>query len=124
MQPSYNQWGPSDDKGIPSLSHNKWLIATWFGHKHFAAYHQRFSYEEEDDWRCFFRRYRAPLHLFWCKNARVNRALLCWEKTKRALSAEEILSTIEGTAAFAKWAPEIGLINWRFGARKQGGRDL
>ena len=40
-----------------------WLIAARSGHGHFAAYHQRFSHEEEEeDWRCPFGKYRAPLH--------------------------------------------------------------
>ena len=79
-----------------------WLIAARSGHGHFAAYHQRFSHEEEEDWRCSCRNYRTPLHPFRCINARAHRALLLLEKAKRALSTEEILSTLEGAAAFAK----------------------
>ena len=100
-----------------------WLTAARSEHGHFAAYHQRFSHEEEEDWRCFCGRYRPPLHPFGCTNARAHRALLWSEKTKRALSAKEILSTIEGAAAFAKWTLETGLFNLRFGVREQGGAD-
>ena len=93
------------------------------GRGYFAAYHQRFSHEEEDDWRCSCGKYRAPLHPFGCTNARVHRALLWSEKTKRALSTEEILSTLEGAAAFAKWALETGLFSRRFGVRERGEQD-
>ena len=41
-----------------------WLIAAWSGHGHFAAYHQRFSHEEDEDWQCTFGKYRAALHPF------------------------------------------------------------
>ena len=100
-----------------------WLIAARSGHGHFAAYHQRFSHEEEKDWRCSCGIYRAPLHPFRCANARAHRALLWSEKAKRALSTEEILSTVEGATAFAKWAPATGLFHRRSGGREQGVTD-
>ena len=81
-----------------------WLIAARSGYGHFAAYHQRFSHEEEGDWWFSCRIYRAPLQPFGCTNARAHRALLWSEKAKRALSTEEILSTFEGAAAFEKLA--------------------
>ena len=55
----------------------------------------------------------VPLHPSRCANARAHRALLWSEKAKRALSTEEILSTVEGATAFAKWAPVTGLFHRR-----------
>lgn len=93
-----------------------WLIAARSGHGHFAAYHQRVPHEEEEGWRCPCGKYRAPLHPFGCANARAHRALLWSEKTKRALSTEEILSNLERAA---KWAPETRLHNRRSRVREQ-----
>ena len=83
----------------------------------------KISHEEEEDWRCSCGKYRAPLHPFGCTNARAHRALLWSEKTKRTLSMEEILSTLEGAAAFAKWAPKMGLFDRRFGIQERGETD-
>ena len=105
----------------PTTTRSTWMIDS--GSVCFAAYHQRFSHEEEEDWRCSCGNYRAPLHPFRCTNARANRALLWSEKAKRALSTEEILSTVEGATAFAKWAPKTGLFRRRSGVWEQGGTD-
>ncbi len=101
-----------------------WLIAARSGHGHFAAYHQRFGHEEDEDWRCSCGKYRAALHPFQCTNARAHRALLWSEKAKRTLSTEEVLSTGEGARVFAKWAPAIGLFYRRYGARGEEETDL
>ena len=112
------------EKLAPQLSIKRevlgWLIAARSGHGHFAAYHQRFSHEEEEDWRCSCGSYHARLYPFRCTNARAHGALLWSEKAKRALSTEEILSTI---AAFAKWALETGLFHRRSGVWEQGETD-
>lgn len=60
---------------------------------------------------------------FGCANARAHRALLWSEKARQAPSTEEILSTSEGAAAFANWAPETGLFNRRFEFQGQDETD-
>ena len=99
-----------------------WLIAARSGHGNFAAYHQRFSHEEEENWRCSCGNYRAQLHPFGCTNVRAHKALLWSEKTKRALSTE-ILSSLEGAAAFAKWTPEKWLFHRCSGVWVKGWPD-
>ena len=115
------------NKLAPQLSMRRevlgWLIAARSGHGHFAANHQRFSHEEEEDWRCPCGKYRAPPNPFGCANARAHRALLWSEKARRALPTEKILSTSEGAATFAKWPPEAGLFSRRFGVQGQDEAD-
>lgn len=59
--------------------------------------------------------------LFNAQNARAHRALSWSEKAKRALSTDEILSTVEGAIAFAKkMGPENRAFCRRSGVWEQG----
>lgn len=86
-----SKWGTFAirSKLVPRLSMRPnvlgWWIVAWPGHWHFAAYYQRFSYKEDEDWRCPCRKFRAPIHHFACATTRAHRALLWSEKAWRDL---------------------------------------